>query len=150
MTKQHQESNGPDVTRNWAEAYCIKGPIIKPRPFVGREVSMFFCDDDDDTAVIALWIISIGFVILAIDKTTRLSQKPACDNEKLIQPLIQLNKQVNGKNKNGNDDDEDMQFKRIEQQISQLRDSIQDIKKNLQESPSKNGGKKDDRKKSGE
>ncbi|ASJ56268.1 hypothetical protein BP422_23540 [Brevibacillus formosus] len=105
---------------------------------------MFFCDDDD-TAVIALWIISIGFVILAIDKTTRLSQKPACDNEKLIQPLIQLNKQVNGKNKNGNDDDEDKQFKRIEEQIAQLRDSVQDIKKNLQEKPSKNGGKKDDR-----
>lgn len=113
---------------------------------------MFFCDDDDDTAVIALWIISIGFVILAIDKTTRLSQKPACDNEKSIQPLIQLNKQINGNNKNGNgnDNDDDMQFKRIEQQIAQLRDSIQDIKKNLQESPSKNGGKKDDRKKSGE
>ncbi|GED56930.1 hypothetical protein ABE237_12390 [Brevibacillus formosus] len=110
---------------------------------------MFFCDDDD-TAVIALWIISIGFVILAIDKTTRLSQKPACDNEKLIQPLIQLNKQVNGKNKNGNDDDEDKQFKRIEEQIAQLRDSVQDIKKNLQEKPSKNGGKKDDRQKSGE
>ncbi|MBY0084929.1 hypothetical protein HP567_000800 [Brevibacillus sp. M2.1A] len=110
---------------------------------------MFFCDDDD-TAVIALWIISIGFVILAIDKTTRLSQKPACDNEKLIQPLIQLNKQVNGKNKNGNDDDEDKQFKRIEEQIAQLRDSVQDIKKNLQEKPCKNGGKKDDRQKSGE
>ncbi|MBW5468888.1 hypothetical protein GPJ61_13565 [Brevibacillus formosus] len=110
---------------------------------------MFFCDDDD-TAVIALWIISIGFVILAIDKTTRLSQKPACDNEKLIQPLIQLNKQVNGKNKNGNDDDEDKQFKRIEEQIAQLRDSVQDIKKNLQEKPSKNGGKKDDRQKSSE
>lgn len=110
---------------------------------------MFFCDDDD-TAVIALWIISIGFVILAIDKTTRLSQKPSCDNEKLIQPLIQLNKQINGKNKNGNDDDEDKQFKRIEEQIAQLRDSVQDIKKNLQEKPSKNGGKKDDRQKSGE
>ncbi|CAI9006840.1 TMhelix containing protein [Brevibacillus sp. IT-7CA2] len=112
---------------------------------------MFFCDDDD-TAVIALWIISIGFVILAIDKTTRLSHKPACNNnnEKSIQPLIQLNKQINGKNKNGNDNDEDMQFKRIEQQISQLRESVQDIKKNLQENPSKNGGKKDDRKKSGE
>ncbi|MFF0828567.1 hypothetical protein ACFYU8_16970 [Brevibacillus sp. NPDC003359] len=104
---------------------------------------MFFCEDDD-TAVIALWIISIGFVILAIDKTTRLSQKPACNNEKSVQPLIQLNKQVNGKNKNGNDDDEDRQFKRIEQQIAQLRDSMQDIKKNLQEKPSKNGGKKDD------
>ncbi|MGF9906544.1 hypothetical protein [Brevibacillus porteri] len=113
------------------------------------EVSMFFCDDDD-TAVIALWIISIGFVILAIDKTTRLSQKPACDNEKLMQPLIQLNKQINGNNKNGNDNDEDMQFKRIEQQIAQLRDSLQDIKKNLQEDSSKNGGKKNDRKKSGE
>ncbi|ATF16130.1 hypothetical protein HPY28_14760 [Brevibacillus sp. HB1.2] len=111
---------------------------------------MFFCDENDDTAVIALWIISIGFVILAIDKTTRLSQKPACDKEKLMQPLIQLNKQINGKNKNGNDNDEDMQFKRIEQQIAQLRDSIQDIKKNLQEEPSKNGGKKNDRKKSGE
>ncbi|WP_253901698.1 hypothetical protein [Brevibacillus sp. HB1.3] len=113
------------------------------------EVSMFFCDDDD-TAVIALWIISLGFVILAIDKTTKLSQKPACNNDKLIQPFIQLNKQINGKNKNGNDNDDDMQFKRIEQQIAQLRDSVQDIKKNLQENQPKNGGKKDDRKKSGE
>ncbi|MED1800392.1 hypothetical protein [Brevibacillus porteri] len=109
------------------------------------EVSMFFCDDDD-TAVIALWIISIGFVILAIDKTTKLSQKPACENATSAQPLIQSNKKANGKNKNGNDNDndDDRQFKRIEQQIAQLRDSMQDIKKNLQEKPSKNGGKKDD------
>ncbi|MBP1930105.1 hypothetical protein [Ammoniphilus resinae] len=78
-----------------------------------------FSDDDDNIAIIGLWIIAIGFVVLAIDKTSRLNndqnqeqiQLPPSDQQSTPQP-------------------EDEQFKQIQMQLQQLKNGISELKKN--------------------
>lgn len=86
-------------------------------------------DWDDDVAVIALWIIAIGFIILAIDKTTRLNNPsnpitnllPQCPDSQSSQQQ-RLNQQSTI---------EDQQFNQIQQQLKQLGHGLHELRRNL-------------------
>ncbi|WP_206529406.1 hypothetical protein [Brevibacillus sp. SYP-B805] len=73
---------------------------------------------DDDVAVIALWIIAIGFFILAVDKTTRLGKntRPSLTVPITVEKCPPQNQ-------------EDKQFEQIQQQLRQLKDGLENIKK---------------------
>jgi len=86
-------------------------------------MSIFF-SDDDDVMVIALWIIAIGFIILAIDKTTKLNNPPAkSDSQPANGSACQ--KQLPGCQAMGNHDDP--QFDEIQKQLRQLREGIHSL-----------------------
>ena len=99
---------------------------------------MKMIDNDSDVVAIALWIIALGFVILAIEKTTQLSNKPNCDAKQSMNAALQPTPLP----QNGSDaPQEDQQFKDIVQQLQQLRTGIIDIQKDLlkDEKKGKNG-----------
>ena len=99
---------------------------------------MKIIDNDSDVVAIALWIIALGFVILAIEKTTQLSNKPNCDAKQWMNTALQ----PSPPSKNGSDaNQEDQQFKDIVQQLQQLRTGLSDIQKDLlkDEKKGKNG-----------
>lgn len=72
--------------------------------------------EDDDVAVIALWIIAIGFFILAVDKTTKLSNKPET-NKPIPVPCPPCNQS------------DDQQFDQIQKQLEQLKNGLTQLKK---------------------
>lgn len=72
---------------------------------------------DDDVAVIALWIIAIGVFILAIDKTTKLNNKPETNLPAPV-PCPPCNNQS-----------EDQQFDDIQKQLEQLKNGLTQLKK---------------------
>jgi len=78
--------------------------------------------DDDNIAIIGLWIIAIGFVVLAIDKTTRLNN--GSQNQVQIQPPPS--------NQQNTPQPEDEQFKQIQMQLQQLKNGISELKKKSQ------------------
>lgn len=91
-------------------------------------------NSDDDVVTIALWIIAIGFVILAIEKTTKLSRTPDTDatNKQPVSPPtpdVCLSPAAS----------EDQQLEQIASQIAQLKESMNKIKKDL--AKDKNSGK---------
>lgn len=99
---------------------------------------MKIIDTDSDVVAIALWIIALGFVILAIEKTTQLSNKPNCDAKQWMNAALQPPPLP----QNGSDaPKEDQQFKDIVQQLQQLRTGLTDIQKDLlkDEKKGKNG-----------
>jgi len=73
--------------------------------------------NDDDVGVIALWIIAIGFFILAVDKTTRLSNKAETNTPAPI-PTCPPSSQS-----------DDQQFDQIQQQLAQLKNGLSQLKK---------------------
>ncbi len=86
---------------------------------------MFDCDDD--VVVIALWIIAIGFIILAIDKTTRLN-----DSSNHAIPLFpQEPPQPPQPQSFSAQSLEDQQFNQIQQQLKQLGSGLNELKRNL-------------------
>lgn len=78
---------------------------------------MSSCKDDDDVGVIALWIIAIGFFILAVDKTTRLGNKAETNNNPPLPTCPPCNQS------------DDLQFDQIKQQLDQLKDGLTQLKK---------------------
>jgi|GEM_PF-6811562 len=78
--------------------------------------------DDDNIAIIGLWIIAIGFVVLAIDKTARLNN--GSQNQVQIQPPPS--------NQQSTPQPEDEQFKQIQMQLQQLKNGISELKKKSQ------------------
>lgn len=88
---------------------------------------MFDCDDD--VVVIALWIIAIGFIILAIDKTTRLN-----DSSNHAIPLFPQGPPQTPPQPQGFSSAqslEDQQFNQIQQQLKQLGSGLNELKRNL-------------------
>ncbi|WNC17498.1 hypothetical protein [Brevibacillus brevis] len=71
---------------------------------------------DDDVAVIALWIIAIGVIILAIDKTTRLNNQS--DSKQMAPPTCAPCHSS-----------EDQQWDQIQKQLAQLKDGLSQLKK---------------------
>ena len=87
-----------------------------------------FCGDDDDVMVIALWIIALGFIILAIDKTTKLNNPSANSESKSANgPTSQT--QIPAATNTGQY--EDAQFYEIQKQLKQLGTGIQALKQKI-------------------
>lgn len=85
---------------------------------------------DDDVAVIALWIIAIGFIILAIDKTTKLNN--GIDQAaQLLPPVPVPEPQPPSVPSSGFNQEEDQQFMQIQKQLQQLGNGLNQLKKNL-------------------
>ncbi|WP_139492326.1 hypothetical protein [Brevibacillus dissolubilis] len=90
---------------------------------------------DDDVMVIALWIISIGFIILAISKTVGLNNEPCKEDggngTKLVPPVptpVPQTSAVQADNKQA----EDEQYTQIQKQLQQLSSGISALKEKLQ------------------
>ena len=89
-----------------------------------------FCGDDDDVFVIALWIIAIGFIILAIDKTVKLNNPSnngdsgtangSSSQTQCPTPVDQNNQ-------------EDAQFQEIQKQLKQLGNGIHALKQKIRD-----------------
>lgn len=81
---------------------------------------------DDNIEVIAIWIIAIGALIFAINKTLKLGKGEKCkDNElsSLANDLIKQLPQLKPSPKNG----EDAQFAQIQSQLKELQNRLSNI-----------------------
>lgn len=84
---------------------------------------------DDDIEVVALWILAIGAVILAINKTLELGQEKDKQNvcSSLTNSLLQQLPQQNTNSKNR----DDLQFAQIQSQLRELENSLSTISKRI-------------------
>lgn len=83
-------------------------------------------NQDDDVAVIALWIIAIGVFILAIEKTTRLNNNNKPETLPVPVPCPPSNQS------------EDQQLDDIQKQLEQLKNGLTQLKKICSPDESKN------------
>ncbi|WP_164684736.1 hypothetical protein [Brevibacillus reuszeri] len=97
-------------------------------------IKLTIIDCDSDVVAIALWIIAIGFVILAIEKTTKLSNKPSCEPKPCMNIEINQSKTLQNGDQSATDE---QQYKDILSQLEQLRSGIQDMQKDLQKNDKK-------------